>query len=484
MTSFNQRAEIALQDIPLQQALGHAIDHFVEGRESAFAVLPHGEALRDHARTIRANAIARMDEHLLEFERNAQANGSQVHWARDAEEARKVVMQIVRKNDVQSVVKSKSMLSEEIEINAVLERAGLKVVETDLGEYIVQLGDDHPSHIIAPVVHWRLEDVAKLFNEHLDTPLDADIPDLVEAARQALRQEFIQADMGISGANFAVAETGSIVLVTNEGNGRFVTTTPRIHVALVGIERLAPTLADLGTLLQLLARSATGQAASSYTSIITGPRRSPEEDGPEQVHIVLVDNGRSNALDGEMAEILYCIRCGACLNVCPVYRNLGGHAYNSVYPGPMGIVVTPVLRGPSEWSELPQASSLCGACTEACPVRIDIPRMLLKLRSDSVERDESPAWLRLGLRGFAWAATHPRFFRMGGRMGSLAQKLTPRSQGWTTKMPPPLSGWTDSRAFPPLAKQSFSERWENENGRPGNRETSRPGNQETSRLVD
>ncbi len=477
MTTFNQRAEIALQDMPLQQALGHAIDHFVEGRESAFAALPHGEALRDHGRIIRANAIARMDEHLLEFERNALANGSQVYWARDAEEARKVVMQIVRKNDVKSVVKSKSMLSEEIEINSVLERAGLKVVETDLGEYIVQLADDHPSHIIAPVVHWRLEDVAALFNEHLDTPLDADIPELVETARQALRQEFIQADMGISGANFAVAETGSIVLVTNEGNGRFVTTTPRIHVALVGIERLAPTLSDLGTLLQLLSRSATGQAASAYTSIVTGPRRSPEEDGPEQVHIVLVDNGRSNALTGEMAEILYCIRCGACLNVCPVYRNLGGHAYNSVYPGPMGIVVTPVLRGPSEWSELPQASSLCGACTEACPVRIDIPRMLLKLRADSVERDEAPAWLRLGLRGFAWVATRPKMFRMAGRMGSIAQKLTPRSQGWTTKMPGPFAGWTDSRALPPLAKQSFSERWAKKGGKPVDRETGKPENQ-------
>ena len=460
MTTFNQRAEIALHDIPLQQALGHAMDHFVDGREAAFAALPHGEALRDHGRIIRANTIAHLDEHLLEFERNAQANGSHVHWARDAEEARKVVMQIVLKNDIKSVVKSKSMLSEEIEVNSVIERAGLKVVETDLGEYIVQLGDDHPSHIIAPVVHWRLEDVAELFNEHLDTSLDAGIPDLVSAARQELRQEFIQADMGISGANFAVAESGSIVLVTNEGNGRFVTTTPRIHIALVGIERLAPTLIDLGTLLQILARSATGQPLSTYTSIVTGPRRSPEEDGPEQVHIILVDNGRSNALAGEMAEILYCIRCGACLNVCPVYRNLGGHAYNSVYPGPMGIVVTPVLRGLSEWSELPQASSLCGACTEACPVRIDIPRMLLKLRSESVERDEAPNWLRLGLRGYAWAATRPKMFRMAGRMGSIAQKFTPRSQGWTTKMPGPLSGWTDSRALPPLAKQSFSERWE------------------------
>ena len=371
------------------------------------------------------------------------------------------MLKIARQNDVRRVVKSKSMLSEEIEINAVLERAGLNVLETDLGEYIVQLAGDHPSHIIAPVVHWRLEDVARLFHEHLGTPLDADIPSLQAAARQTLRNGFLQADMGISGANFAVAETGSIVLVTNEGNGRLVTTAPRIHVALVGMERLAPTLRDLGTLLQVLARSATGQALSVYTSIVTGPRRTPEEDGPEQVHIILIDNGRLQALAGELAEILYCIRCGACLNVCPVYRNVGGHAYDSVYPGPIGIVVTPALKGLDLWHELPQASSLCGACTEACPVRIDIPRMLLKLRAESVEADQAPAWLRTGIRMYAWAATRPRWFRLGGRLAALGQKLAPGAgQGWTRRMPGPLAAWTDGRAFPPLAKESFSQRWE------------------------
>ncbi|RME85371.1 MAG: iron-sulfur cluster-binding protein [Caldilineae bacterium] len=458
---LNRRAEIALQDVPLQEALGRTMDHFVTARLKAFADLPHGEALRDHARRIRARTIAQLDRHLLTLERQATANGSQVHWARDAEEARKIVMQIVRENDVRRIVKSKSMLSEEIELNAVLERAGLEVLETDLGEYIVQLGHDHPSHIIAPVVHWRLEDVARLFHEHLGTPLDADIPDLVGAARQALRAGFLQADMGVSGANLAVAETGSIVLVTNEGNGRYVTTTPRIHVALVGIERLAPTWEDAGTLLQVLARSATGQPLSCYTSIITGPRRNPDEDGPEQVHIILVDNGRTRALAGEFAEILYCIRCGACLNVCPVYRNIGGHAYGSVYPGPVGIVVTPVLQGPQTWSELPQASSLCGACTEACPVRIDIPRMLLRLRAAEAEQGQSPAWLRQGIRLYAWAATHPRIFRLGGRLAALALKLVPgKKQGWVDRLPPPLNAWTDSRAFPPLAEKSFSSRRE------------------------
>jgi L-lactate dehydrogenase complex protein LldF len=266
--------------------------------------------------------------------------------------------------------------------------------------------------------------------------------------------------MGISGANFAVAETGSIVLVTNEGNGRFVTTTPRVHVALVGIERIAPTLQELGTLLQLLARSATGQPLSVYTSIVTGPRRRADEDGPEQMHIVLIDNGRTNALAGELAESLYCIRCGACLNVCPVYRRLGGHAYGSVYPGPIGITITPALDGLFPWRELPQASTLCGACTEACPVRIDIPRMLLKLRADSVDAGLAPKWLHDGLKLYAKAAKHPLLFNMGRKMAAKAQRAAPRTpEGWLKELPPPLSPWTDSRAFPPLADESFLERW-------------------------
>ncbi len=460
-TTFQQRAHEALQDRNLQVALDRAMHHFVDGRLNAFARLPHGEALRDHARVIRANAIARLDEHLETFERNARANGSMVHWARDDEEARALVLKIARENGVQRIIKSKSMLSEEIELNPALEKEGLDVLETDLGEFIVQLAHDHPSHIIAPVVHWPLERVQKLFHEHLGTPLDASITDLTAAARRALRNGFLQADMGISGANFAVAETGSVVLVTNEGNGRFVTTAPRIHVALVGIERMAPTLRELGTLLQLLARSATGQPLSVYTSIVTGPRRSPQEDGPEQVHIIFIDNGRTQALAGELAESLYCIRCGACLNVCPVYRRLGGHAYGSVYPGPIGIVVTPALDGLFPWHELPQASTLCGACTEACPVRIDIPRMLLKLRADTVDAGLAPTWLRHGLKLYTKAAQHPRLFRLGRKLAAWTQRLAPRTpQGWVQSMPGPLAGWTDSRAFPPLASESFSERWE------------------------
>lgn len=460
-TGFNQRAEIALHNDSLQQALRHTQGKFVNERIRAMGSLPHGEALRDHARTIRANTLARLDEYLLAFEASARANGSHVHWARDGAEAGAIVCQIALENGVQRIVKGKSMLSEEVGLNHALETAGLTVLETDLGEYIIQISHDRPSHIIAPIIHKTKDEVAALFHQHLGTPPDADIPTLTAAARSALRQGFLQAEMGITGANFGVSDTGSIVLVTNEGNGRFCTSTPAIHVALIGIERIVPTLADLGVLLQVLAASATGQALSAYTSLVSGPRRSRDEDGPDQVHIVLVDNGRTAALASELAEILYCIRCGACLNVCPVYQNVGGHTYNAVYPGPLGIVVNPALDGLGPWNELPQASSLCGACTEACPVRIDIPRMLLKLRADAVEQGFAPAWLRTGIRLYAWAAIHPRLFRLGGRFARLGQRLAPRTaSGWTKKLPGPLAGWTQARAFPPLAAESFSQRWQ------------------------
>ncbi len=460
-SGFNRRAEIALVNDSLQQALRLTRSKFVDARLRALGSLPHGEALRDQARIIRANTLARLDEHLLAFEASARANGSQVHWAQDGAAACAIVRQIAQENGVQRIVKGKSMLSEEIALNRALEGAGLTVLETDLGEYIVQISHDRPSHIIAPIIHKTKDEVAALFHKHLATPADADIPTLTAAARRTLRQGFLQAEMGITGANFGLAETGSIVLVTNEGNGRLCSTTPAIHVALIGIERIVPTLADLGVLLQVLAASATGQALSVYTSLITGPRRSRDEDGPDQVHIVLVDNGRTAALAGELAEILYCIRCGACLNVCPVYQNVGGHAYDAVYPGPVGIVVNPALDGLGPWCELPQASSLCGACTEACPVRIDVPRMLLKLRADAVAEGYAPAWLRAGIRLYAWAATHPRLFRLGGRCARWGQRLAPRAAfGWTRRLPGPLAAWTETRAFPPLAAESFSRRWE------------------------
>jgi L-lactate dehydrogenase complex protein LldF len=359
------------------------------------------------------------------------------------------------------------MVSEEMHLNHILEGIGVQVVETDLGEYIIQLAGETPSHIIAPVIHKTRQEVARLFQEKLNASDEdlADVPNMTALARRMLRNDFLQADMGISGVNFGVADTGSICLVTNEGNGRLTTTVPRIHVALMGMERLVPTLADLGVMAQILARSATGQKLSVYTNIITGPRRRTEQgtepDGPEELHVIILDNGRSKILGGELAEILYCIRCGACANVCPVYQQIGGHAYGSVYSGPIGAVVTPGLYGVTGWSELPHASSLCGACREVCPVRINIPRLLLKLREEGTKAGQSPAWLRVGIKLYRFLATRPGLYRLSGRVNSWLTQLLAK-EGWIKKLPGPLSGWTDQRDFPAFAPKSFSQRWREE----------------------
>ena len=321
-------------------------------------------------------------EQLERFEAKLVSNGAQVHWAETPEAANNLVAGIAARTGVKRIVKSKSMVTEETHLNASLERAGLVVVETDLGEYIVQLGNDRPSHIIAPIIHLTRQDVGQLMHRRLNVPYSDDPKTLAATARVRLREEFLTADMGLSGANFGVAETGTICLVTNEGNGRMVTTLPRVHVVVMGIEKLIPSLTDLDRCLKVLARSGTGQKLTVYTTMIHGPRRAHEADGPDELHVILLDNGRSGMLAGETAEILGCIRCGACLNACPVYRNIGGHAYGDTYPGPVGAVVTPGLRGLGPWSELPSASTLCGACREVCPVRLDIPRMLLALRRD------------------------------------------------------------------------------------------------------
>jgi L-lactate dehydrogenase complex protein LldF len=378
---------------------------------------------------------------------------------------------------VQSIVKSKSMVTEELELNGYLEKAGITVVETDLGEWVVQLAHDHPSHIVAPIIHLKREDVAKLFKQEAGATDEdvSDVPQMTMFARRMLRRAFLQADMGISGVNFAVADTGSVCICTNEGNGRLTTTLPRIHVAMMGIERIVPTMEDLGVMLQVLARSATGQKLTVYTNVLSGPRRpgaggesgsepAGEPDGPEELHVVMLDNGRSKLLGGELAEILYCIRCGACLNICPVYQEIGGHAYGTVYPGPVGAVLTPGLRGIAHFHELPNASSLCGACREVCPVRIDIPRMLLKLREEATHDPATaalatPWWLRMGLRGYQWMATRPALFRFAGRAGGMMTRFLARD-GWISRLPGPLGGWTQSRDFPAIPAKSFTQRWQ------------------------
>jgi L-lactate dehydrogenase complex protein LldF len=493
--TFYDRVEDALQDKKLHAALELATTRFVTLRQNAFASLPEADALRDHARSIRAHTLASLDCYLAQFAEAVEANGGHICWAQTPEEANRYVVQLARSRGVKSVVKSKSMISEELEINHELEAAGVRVVETDLGEYIIQLAHEKPSHIIAPVIHKSRQQVADLFREKLKaTDADlADVPSMTALARRMLRADFLQADMGISGVNFGVAETGSICLVTNEGNGRLTTTIPRIHVAMMGMERLVPTLEDLGVMLQLLARSATGQKLSVYSNIVTGPRRRGEEterrgseenerfanrksqiqnrksaepDGPDELHIIILDNGRSKILGSELAEILYCIRCGACLNICPVYQQIGGHAYGSVYPGPVGAVLTPGLFGVEPWSELPHASSLCGACREVCPMRIDIPGMLLKLRDDSIKAGKAPGWLKLGLRLYCFAVVRPWLYRLGGQMSRVGMKVLARN-GWIKKLPGPLAAWTDSRDFPAFAPKSFSQRWREERANRG-----------------
>ncbi len=458
--TFYDRVDDALKNDTLHVALERVTSRFTTLRHDSLASLPHADEVRDRARLIRAHTLSRLDHYLGQFAEAVEAAGGRVHWAADTAAANGVVVELAKKYDAKTVVKGKSMVSEETHLNHALEAAGITVVESDLGEYIIQLAGETPSHIIAPAIHKTKEQVGLLLHERLGTPLTDDPAQMAAAARAKLREVFLTADMGISGVNFGVAETGTICIVTNEGNGRLTTSAPRIHVALMGIERLVPTLDDLSIMLQVLARSATGQQLSVYTNLIAGPRRPGEPDGSDELHIVLVDNGRSRILGTQLAEILYCIRCGACLNACPVYQQIGGHAYGSVYAGPVGAVLTPALEGIGRWSELPHASSLCGACREVCPVRIDIPRMLLKLRDESHRAGKTPLWLKVGLPIYRFVATRPALFKLASTLARWVIRPF-ASHGWLTRLPPPLSSWTDHRDFPAFAARSFSEQFRN-----------------------
>jgi L-lactate dehydrogenase complex protein LldF len=459
--SFYNRVERALHDESLQTALGRATARFVGNRAGAFSALSAPDALRDQARAIRASALSRLDVLLERLEANVTARGGTVCWAADGEEARRYIAELARSRGVQTIVKSKSMAAEEIHLNEALEEAGLSVVETDLGEYIIQLAGETPSHIIAPSIHKTREQVSELFSEHLGMPATDDIPTMTQTARAALRQRFLQADMGISGVNFGVADEGAVVVVENEGNARLSTSVPRIHVAIMGIERIVERLDDLGVMLQVLARSATGQKLSVYTSVISGPARPGESDGPEEFHLVLLDNGRSQILGGQYAEALMCIRCGACLNACPVYQSIGGHAYGSVYAGPIGAVLTPLLQPDfPDKHLLPQASSLCGACQEVCPVRIAIPDMLLRLRADAVREGKYHPAEKAAMDSYALTMKNPALYRAGGALARLGSRLLGR-KGRIRRLPPPLHLWTKERDFPqPHGPQSFGEWWE------------------------
>lgn len=459
--TFHDRVDDALRNQILHTALDRATGRFQSLRANALAELQDADVVRDRARLIRAHTLSKLDTYLEQFVANVEKAGGHVHFARDANALNEIVNEIARTRNVRGVVKGKSMISEETHLNHALEAEHIRVVETDLGEYIVQLAGETPSHIVAPAIHKTKEEIGELFHQKINIPYTDDPALMTAAARHVLRREFLDADMGISGVNFGVAETGSICLVENEGNGRLTTTAPRIHVALMGIERLVPNLDDLSVMLQVLARSSTGQKITVYTNLITGPRRDGEGDGPDELHVILLDNGRSKVLATEVAEILYCIRCGACLNACPVYREIGGHAYGSVYTGPVGAVLTPALEGIAPWGDLPHASSLCGACRQVCPVRIDIPRMLLVERDWATRAGKLQRWLRLGLRMYSFTVTRPTLFKLATTAGRWGSRLVGASSGgWIRSLPPPLNGWTQSRDFPAFAQKSFSEQFE------------------------
>jgi L-lactate dehydrogenase complex protein LldF len=446
----------ALADPPLQAALVRLTGTLMAGNRRAYAALPDSDKLRDHAKRIKEHTLANLDGYLEQLEASVQRVGGEVHWANDAEEARQIVVGIASETGCKRAVKSKSMTSEEIHLNAALKQGGVEVVETDFGEFIIQVAGERPSHLVAPAVHHTRESVARVLSEYLGEQLPDDARSLALTGRRVLREKFRRAELGITGANFAVAETGTIVLITNEGNGRLTTTWPRVHIALMGIEKVIPRLADLPVFLKLLGRAATGQTLSVYTTLISGPR-GDEIDGPEEFHLVLLDNGRSKLLATPFRESLQCIRCGACLNACPVYRRIGGHAYGGVYSGPIGSILTPLYDSVSANPHLPHASSLCGACQAACPVRINIPHMLIGLRElqHQVKRkrgEELAYWL------WKEVLRRPWLYRLALRAARLLLRPLARA-GWLGKLPGPGGGWTAARDFPAPAKRSFRERW-------------------------
>ena len=431
-------------------------------RLTASEAYPPMEAMRDRAREIRLHTLAHLDRYLDEFATAVESHGGTVFFAADAEEANRYIAGLAIDRQVQSVVKSKSMVTEEIELNHHLESEGLEVVETDLGEFIVQISGDRPSHIIVPVAHRTRDEIGEIFAAELDAPLTDEPSEINQIARRHLRSIFLRADMGISGVNFGVAETGTITTVTNEGNARLCTTAPRIHVAVMGMERIVPTAGDLAVMLEVLARSAAGQPLSVYTNLVTGPRRDGDPDGPEEFHVVILDNGRSDVLGSDTAEILACIRCGACLNVCPVFQKVSGHAYGGVYSGPIGAVLTPAMFGHDEWGDLPFASSLCGACREACPIRIDIPELLLRQRAHVASSGGGEfSWLRPGLAAYRRIATNPVLWRAFLAAGGVFGRAT---GDWVTRLPFHAGNWTTSRDLPSPATQSFHSWWKEERG--------------------
>jgi L-lactate dehydrogenase complex protein LldF len=454
--SFPEAARRELANGQLRANLRHATDSIQEKRARVVAEVPDWEELRDAARVIKTEVLGRLEHYLIQFEDAVVAAGGHVHWARDADEANTLVVEIAQAHGVQELVKMKSLTTDEIELNSALEVAGIAPLETDLAELILQLDHDWPSHILVPAIHRNRREIRDVFARTIAPGLSSDEPSaLLEAARRYLRERFLEAQMGVSGANFGVAETGTLCVVESEGNGRMCTTLPPILVSVLGIEKLLPTFADLEVFLQLLPRSSTGERMNPYTSLWTGVT---EGDGPQELHVILLDNGRTQVLRDDLGrQALHCIRCSACLNVCPVYSRTGGHAYGSVYPGPIGAILTPQLVGIENAPSLPFASTLCGACYEVCPVKIDIPNVLLHLRSRAVEATATRTE-RSAMAATFWLFAQPKRFAHAQRLGRLLQRPLMRS-GVVRFLPPPLNAWTRTRTLKPLAAETFREWW-------------------------
>jgi L-lactate dehydrogenase complex protein LldF len=461
--AFEAKAKEALANPALQEALGKIKTGWQAGRTRAAAALPEFEALRDRGRDIKNHTLQHLDLYLEMFEANVTARGGHVHYARDAAEARKIVLELCRNAEARAVTKSKSMVAEEIGINEYLEANGIERIETDLGEYIIQLRNEPPSHLVGPAAHLTKDQVSDTFHAHHKTPRLTEPADLVAEARRVLRQKYFEADVGITGANFLVADTGSFVTVTNEGNAELTQGLPRTHVVITSLEKLVPTMDDAFTLLRLLARSATGQEFSAYTTVMTGPRRPGDLDGPETLHVVLVDNGRSKMLGTAFQEMLRCIRCGACMNHCPVYLAAGGHAYGWVYVGPMGSVLTPQFAGIENTYTLPNASTFCGKCEAVCPVRIPLPKLMRHWREVQFARGLTPPTARWGLKLWAFFARRPALYRAMTRTAMGVLGLLGRKAGRFRRLPL-AGGWTVSRDLPAPSGTTFMAAYQKSRG--------------------
>jgi L-lactate dehydrogenase complex protein LldF len=459
MIKISPRTRPALSDERLQNNLRKTLAKTLEGRRVAVAEVQNWEELRDHARRVKAHTLARLPYYLEQLESRVIEQGGKIFWARTGKEAADFVVDLARSKGIKAAVKSKSMLGEEIHLNQALEAAHIEPIETDLGEYIVQLAQQVPSHIVMPALHMSCEEVSELFTRKLGMAPTDDAEKITATARATLRQSFLASHMGITGVNFAVAETGTIVVVENEGNARLSVAIPEIHVAIMGIEKVIPRQSDLSVFLKVLTRSATGQKISTYVNFVNGARRPGERDGPDEFYLVIVDNGRSGMLeDNFLRQTLYCIRCGACLDICPVYQRIGGHAYGSTYQGPIGAILTPQLLGEAEAGDHPFVSSLCGACEQNCPVKIEIPHILLELRQRVQEgRGSRAAFLPLekwAMQVWAWAASDPGRF---ARLGRLARIFQAPVMKLGKHLASPLKNWNAKRELPVLPRKSFRE---------------------------